>query len=108
MDPGLSMAISGSAGPLRGSKGTSFEGVREPFVARWPKRIPAGSVACADDDNRPVAYDAGRGAELPKDRLLTGAISGLYWKGSARGSTWKLYFYWGYELHAVRSGKWKL
>ncbi len=35
----------GSAGPLREGKGTAFEGgVRVPFVARWPGRIPAGSV----------------------------------------------------------------
>jgi arylsulfatase A len=35
----------GSAGPLREGKGTSWEGgVREPFVARWPGKIPAGAV----------------------------------------------------------------
>ena len=33
----------GSAGPLREGKGTAFEGgVRVPFVARWPGRMPAG------------------------------------------------------------------
>jgi arylsulfatase A len=31
----------GSAGDLRGRKGESFEGgIREPFIARWPRRIP--------------------------------------------------------------------
>jgi arylsulfatase A-like enzyme len=35
----------GSPGPFRESKGTSFEGgVRVPFVARWPGRIPKGAV----------------------------------------------------------------
>ncbi len=35
----------GSAGNLRGRKGSSYEGgVREPFIARWPGRIPAGSA----------------------------------------------------------------
>ena len=36
----------GSAAPLRGSKQTAFEGgQREPFIARWPKKIPAGTVS---------------------------------------------------------------
>jgi arylsulfatase len=36
----------GSPGKLRGRKGTTYEGgVREPFIARWPGRIPAGRVA---------------------------------------------------------------
>ncbi|HEY8503213.1 MAG TPA: sulfatase, partial [Gemmataceae bacterium] len=35
----------GSAGPLREGKGTTFEGgVRVPCIARWPGKIPAGSV----------------------------------------------------------------
>ena len=35
----------GSTGPLREGKGTSFEGgVRVPFVARWPGRIPQGAI----------------------------------------------------------------
>ncbi len=35
----------GSADGLREGKGTSFEGgVREPFIARWPGKIPAGRV----------------------------------------------------------------
>lgn len=35
----------GSPGPLRGRKGTTYEGgVREPFLARLPGRIPAGRV----------------------------------------------------------------
>jgi len=38
----------GSAGRLRGRKGSTFEGgVREPFLARWPGRIPAGRVSNA-------------------------------------------------------------
>src|SRR4029079_9402935 len=35
----------GSAGPLREGKGTTWDGgMREPFVARWPGKIPAGAV----------------------------------------------------------------
>ncbi len=36
----------GSPGKLRGRKNTTFEGgVREPFIARWKGRIPAGRVS---------------------------------------------------------------
>jgi arylsulfatase A-like enzyme len=36
------------AGPLRGSKSTAFEGgTREPFIARWPKHVPAGKTSQA-------------------------------------------------------------
>jgi arylsulfatase len=38
----------GSPGKLRGRKATTYEGgVREPFIARWPGRIPAGAVSGA-------------------------------------------------------------
>src|SRR5205809_1995710 len=62
----------GSAYPLREGKGTSFEGgVREPFVARWPGKIPAASVcrepAMTIDFLPTLAKLAG--AELPKNRI---------------------------------------
>src|SRR5213075_260928 len=35
----------GSAFPLRGGKGTTFEGgMRIPFIARWPGHVPAGAT----------------------------------------------------------------
>jgi arylsulfatase A-like enzyme len=36
------------AGPLRGGKGTAWEGgTREPFIVRWPKHVPAGKTSNA-------------------------------------------------------------
>lgn len=101
----------GSAKPLREGKGTAFEGgQREPFIARWPGKIPAGVVnrqpAMTIDLLPTLAKLAG--AEAPKN------IDGLdIWpllanKRNARSPHDALYFYWGRELHAVRSGKWKL
>ena len=50
------------------------------------------------------------GAEMPADRIIDGRdiwplLSGQ--KG-AESPHEVLYFYWGLELHAVRSGRWKL
>ncbi len=58
----------GSAGRLREGKGTTFEGgVRVPFIARWPGKIPAASV-CREPamtiDLLPTLAKAA-GAELP-------------------------------------------
>ncbi|MCP5117303.1 MAG: sulfatase-like hydrolase/transferase, partial [bacterium] len=44
-DNGGAMNHGASNAPLRGGKGTTWEGGhRVPFLARWPGRIPAGTV----------------------------------------------------------------
>jgi arylsulfatase A-like enzyme len=103
----------GSAGPLREGKGTAFEGgVREPFVARWPGHIPAGSV-CREPamtiDLLPT-FAKLAGAQPPDDRIIDGRdISPLLLgQPDARSPHEALYFFWGRDLHAVRSGRWKL
>jgi arylsulfatase A len=102
----------GSAGSLRGSKQTAFEGgVRVPFVARWPKRIPAGRVAHAPAMTIDVLPTLARlaGAK-PPERAIDGRDVWplLAARRGAQSPHDALYFYWGDELHAVRSGKWKL
>jgi arylsulfatase A-like enzyme len=102
----------GSAGPLREGKKTTWEGgVRMPCIARWPGKIPAGTVcrepAMTIDILPTVAKLAG--AELPKH-----AIDGLdIWPllagtPGAKCPHEALYFYWYHHLQAVRSGRWKL
>lgn len=102
----------GSAGRLREGKGTTWEGgVRVPFVARWPGRIPAGKV----NDEPAMTIDL-----LPTIVKLTGAklpshkIDGqdiwplLSARPDAKSPHDAYYFYWGNHLQAVRSGPWKL
>jgi arylsulfatase A-like enzyme len=103
----------GSAKPLREGKGTSFEGgVREPFVARWPGKVPAGSVcrepAMTIDLLPTFAHLAG--TKPPQDRTIDGKdITPLLLnEAGARSPHESLLIYWGRDLQAVRSGRWKL
>ena len=103
----------GSPGPFRESKGTSFEGgVRVPFVARWPGHIPAGVQSSEPAMTIDVLPTLARlaGAATPADRVIDGRdIWPLLTGGTkAKSPHDALYFYWGPELHAVRSGRWKL
>jgi len=102
----------GSAGRLREGKGTTFEGgVRVPFLARWPGRIPAGLVvetpAMAIDVLPTVAGFAG--APLPP-LAIDGRDLGPLLLGTRRESPHEAYFftYGRNELQALRAGRWKL
>ncbi len=102
----------GSAGPLREGKGTAWEGgVREPTVACWPGVIPANTtcdeLAATIDVLPTVAYLAG--ASLPEQKIDGLNIWNLL-AGDAKQKTphEAYYYYWGRELHAIRSGPWKL
>jgi len=102
----------GSATPLREGKGTAWEGgVREPTVMRWPTKIKPGSVCteiAGTIDILPTVA-AITGAPLSKNKIdgknIWPLISG---QPGARSPHEAYYYYWGRDLHAVRSGKWKL
>ncbi len=102
----------GSPGVLREGKLTTFEGgVRVPCVMAWPGRIPAGRV-CGDAittmDLLPTVAQL-LGLPLPKT-VIDGKNAWLVISGApnARSPHQALFFYSGNELHAVRSGPWKL
>ena len=103
----------GSAVPFREGKGTTFEGgIRVPFVARWPGRIPKGVArdlpAMTIDLLPTIAAIAG--ARTPADRVIDGRDIWpvLSNERNATSPHDALYFYWGTELQAIRSGRWKL
>ena len=61
--------------PYRGWKITLFEGgIRVPFLAHWPARIPAGSTfdAPVHHFDMYATAAAAAGAELPADRIIDG------------------------------------
>lgn len=101
----------GSSGPLKGSKGTTWEGgLRVPTVVRWPGKIAPGS----DTDELLTAMDLLptfaklAGAEVPSDRVIDGKdIWPVLVEGAA--SPHEVFFYHRMNsLQAIRSGKWKL
>ena len=110
-DAGYGRKGLGSAGPLKGRKGTTFEGgMREPTVMYWPGVIPAG----VSNDELMTTMDLLptfaklAGASLPVDKVLDGKdiFSTLLGK---RKSPHKAFFYHRTNnLQAVRMGKWKL
>lgn len=103
---------SGNATPWRAGKGTTYEGgMRVPCIVRWPGHIPAGLVSdeiTATMDVFPTfAHLAG--AHVPQDRIIDGKnIWSILSEPGAKTPHEVYYYYFGNELHAVRSGNWKL
>lgn len=101
----------GSAGPLREGKLTTYEGgVRVPCIARWPGKVPAR--VCDEPlmtiDLLPTLCKLA-GADLPKLKIDGKDIGPvLFDEAGAKCPHDAYYFFAGDELHAVRSGKWKL
>ena len=103
----------GSSGRLREGKGTAWDGgVRVPFIARWPGKIPAGRVmkqpAMTIDLLPTIAKLVN--AELPKHKIDGLDIWPLL-KGEAKAKNPHDAYFFYYntnELQAVRSGQWKL
>jgi arylsulfatase A len=106
-------ANGGSALPLRDGKFSTYEGgMREPCIARWPGKVPAGKVCneiCASIDLLPTFAKLAEG-EVPLDRVIDGKdIWPLMSGRPGAKSPHKAYFYYrGNNLEAVRGGKWKL
>jgi arylsulfatase A-like enzyme len=101
----------GSPGPLRGWKGSTYEGgVRVPCIFRWPGRIPPGRVsadiACTMDIFATLVKLSG--AEVPADRVVDGLDILPLLSGTGPSPREEFCYYLGKSLEAVRRGKWKL
>ena len=102
----------GSTGGLRGMKARPWEGgIRVPFIARWPGRIPAGLVShevFGTIDVFPTICKLAN-VSLPANRVIDGIdILPLLTAKGARSPHEAIYAMSGPELHIIRSGKWKL
>jgi len=102
----------GNTGGLRGRIRDSYEGgVRMPFMARWPGKIPSGQVI----DTPAIAYDIFptvvrlAGGEMPDDREYDGQDIWPLLSGAGNLERQKP-FIWVYldNVTAIRDGRWKL
>lgn len=105
-------ADAGSAGPLRGGKGSTWEGgVREPTIAWWPGKIAPGSVCDAvagTIDLLPTAVSVA-GGTVPAEPVIDGRDLSPLLFGKTKNSVREAHYYFqGYHLQAVRQGPWKL
>ncbi len=101
----------GSAGPLRDGKFSVYEGgVREPFLARWPGVIPAGSLSHEPAITLDLFATSIKiaGGQIPDDRPIDGKNILPLLQGKEKSPHDILYFYKGNKLSAIRKGKWKL
>jgi arylsulfatase A-like enzyme len=101
----------GTTGPLRGTKATTYEGgMRVPFVARWPGRIPAGQVSgeLATTMDLYTTFLGLAGAAVPADRPVDGRDIWPLLAGSAGSPHDYFYYMYPARLEGVRDAEWKL
>ncbi len=102
-----------SNAPLRGAKGSTWEGgQRVPMIVRWPGKVPAGrSVdAMATSMDLLPTFAKLAGTSAPTDRIIDGKdIRPLLLGDEGAASPHEAFFYYYRgRLQAVRSGQWKL
>lgn len=101
----------GSAGLLREGKGCTFEGgMREPTIAWWPSKIPAGTVSHklgATLDLFPTCVKLA-GGKLPDDRTYDGFDLSPVLFDNGPGNRDTVFYYQGIRLMAVRKGSYKV
>jgi arylsulfatase A len=100
----------GSAGLLRGGKGSTWEGgMREPTIAWWPGKIEPGSVSAevAGTTDLFATFCNLAGAEFPDDREMDSHDLTPVLLGEGKSDREAYFYYRGFELMAARVGPWK-
>jgi arylsulfatase A len=100
----------GSAGLLRDGKGSTWEGgMREPTLAWWPGKIKPERVSTDISGTMDLfaTFHALAGIPLPTDRVLDSYDLTPVLLGTGKCERETFFYYRGYNLMAVRKGKWK-
>ena len=106
------MGVGGDTGGLRGGIRDSYEGgVRVPFIASWPDKLPAGRSVSTPA----IAYDIFptvvrlSGGELPPDRVYDGQDIWPLLAGQGEFERRKPFIWVTLDkVTAIRDGRWKL
>ncbi len=101
--------LGGSAGPLRGGKGSTWEGgMREPAIFWWPGKIRPGVIRQMGStlDLLPTIAKLA-GAKAPADRTLDGYDISPVLLGAGKSPRQTMFFYRGTRLFAARAGQYK-
>lgn len=98
--------------PLRGAKGSTWEGgVRVSTIVWWPGKIPADTRTAAITTMFDIlpTFAALAGAKVPGDRKIDGVDQWPVLAGDpAQAPRDRHYYFNGLKLEAVRAGLWKL
>ena len=111
-DNGSNRRKGGSNLPLRGGKGSTWEGgMRVPCIMHWPGTIKAGTkcneIISAIDFYPAFAHIAD--AKVPDERIIEGLDILPLITGNQNNSPRNTYYYYlKNNLEAIRMGKWKL
>ena len=102
----------GSAGPWRGTLFTGFEGsLRVPFAARWPGKIPAGSVSdeIVHEMDLFTTFAKIAGGKVPDDRVIDGVDQTDFFMGKQEKSNREgVIVYMGNDVWGVKWQNWKV
>ncbi|MCH8924364.1 MAG: sulfatase, partial [Planctomycetes bacterium] len=100
----------GSAGLLRGGKGSTWEGgMREPTIIWGPGRVRQGvSQQISSTMDIMATIFAQAGIALPKNRVMDTHDLTPVLEGKGPSTRQAVFYYRGYKLMAVRRGSWKM
>ena len=100
----------GSAGPLRAGKGTTFEGgQRVPTIIWGPGLVEPGMVTeMGSTLDLMKTFSTLAEVESPSDRKMDSYDLSPVLKGEAKNPRTEFFYWTRAEIHAIRSGKWKL
>jgi arylsulfatase A-like enzyme len=111
-DNGGSLENHARNAPLRGGKGTMWEGgIRVPLFVRWPGKLPPGSTYAAPVSALDLlpTFAAAAGLPAPVDpRAWDGVDLAPYWQGSVEGRPHPQLYWRAGRDSAVRDGDLKL